>query len=942
VRLLAAQCVLSLINRLMELDCLAVLNPYFADLVLFLQCQTRDLFPELKVVAAKALETIALLQEFESGMCYFAVALVRILLPLLRHRHAKVRVAGIDAVRACMIVPNRAKRKGSGTEAIVDLVGFKEDNLLNVASFYKPSVSINYLAELTSDATVHVRERLVVMLSSFLVDLEDRYDHQQRLLPYLLDMLTDESPTVSSVALATLVKCGVLYEEQHTDDIIERRQFGIDGDDRCNLDKPLPSPFTEHPRIGIRIYTRGNTKRFIFALVGELTNWQSKTRLKSANLLKMVTVLCEEYLTMEMHRLLPSYIKALQYARDDGDKELEAVLCEVFELAGRYTAPDSYVHYILPRLRGDVEVTQFNMDAASRCCVIDVLKCFVDGSKNSLIPPYLSEIIDVIVDPFVIDPTSNSLHGSALGLLAMVLTKVQGRGLAMTAAHFQSTGRLKNMKDTIHKAFRFIFHSLSNPELNVLGTEALTLLSNLDAEAHALAPGVQGLLLKQLPTLVHSLIDPLLNNEEEDCSAGINEIDGDRGIEIDDIYELDSTETRLLELSLLCPVFALQRDKTAPNELFAQTLTFLVAATSSLVRGTLSSLSSSSSPSLQITSSTASLDEPSVVLKKYADFMLYLLQPYLTSPDSAIESATAKYFANLSDKENILPLELSDVTRSQAELESFFSILIGTFVTPLAWGKDVSLQQKRLNILSSLLEIMMKPDDNEANQRLIAPVLRSLLEGVFRSALSPSTPLEIRLSAAHLFKSVLNIFYDDSVRLVSFVKQDHQQSGGTPHHQTAPEGVRASLRSAMGVIMSTMLDDSNDSIRIIALESLMHVLHFVRPHYDQDVSQSTTTSPHPTPTSALPSFVPAVTSFEGMTDALLLRTINGSPTEEFLGQLDFVLRSLAILNLSKFEELVRSKLPLLVGIHKPPCQASDMFSGLLEHAEMLVQFASLK
>lgn len=45
-------------------------------------------------------------------------------------------------------VPDRAKVKGAGTSAIVDLVGFREDNVLPVAAFYgKGDTTVNYLAE---------------------------------------------------------------------------------------------------------------------------------------------------------------------------------------------------------------------------------------------------------------------------------------------------------------------------------------------------------------------------------------------------------------------------------------------------------------------------------------------------------------------------------------------------------------------------------------------------------------------------------------------------------------------------------------------------------------------------------------------------------------------------------------------------------------------------
>ena len=65
-----------------------------------------------------------------------------------------------------------------------------------------------------------------------------------------MDLLTDNAKSVSSSALNCLRKCGQQYEEEHADDIIEKRQYGIDGDDRINLEKVLPFPFTERPRIG--------------------------------------------------------------------------------------------------------------------------------------------------------------------------------------------------------------------------------------------------------------------------------------------------------------------------------------------------------------------------------------------------------------------------------------------------------------------------------------------------------------------------------------------------------------------------------------------------------------------------------------------------------------------------------------------------------------------
>ena len=125
--------------------------------------------------------------------------------------------------------------------------------------------------------------------------MKDRWDHHTRLLPYLLDLLTDPNESVRDSALKTLQLCGKQYEEEHQDEIIERRQYGVDGDRRINLEDPLPPPFTEsgRPRLGVRLFVRGQIKRFLSALIAEVTNWIGTTRLKSANLLKMVVVLVE-------------------------------------------------------------------------------------------------------------------------------------------------------------------------------------------------------------------------------------------------------------------------------------------------------------------------------------------------------------------------------------------------------------------------------------------------------------------------------------------------------------------------------------------------------------------------------------------------------------------------------------------------------------------------
>jgi len=81
------------------------------------------------------------------GMKLYAVGLVRAILPLLHHRLSKVRIAAIAAIQDLVKVPDRGKRKGAGTDAIVELVGFRAENVLPISVFYRADVSFNYLAQ---------------------------------------------------------------------------------------------------------------------------------------------------------------------------------------------------------------------------------------------------------------------------------------------------------------------------------------------------------------------------------------------------------------------------------------------------------------------------------------------------------------------------------------------------------------------------------------------------------------------------------------------------------------------------------------------------------------------------------------------------------------------------------------------------------------------------
>ena len=108
---------------------MSVLNPYFSDFIFALQRNLLDPFPAVKIESSLLLVQLLRIPQWEAGATVFATALARASLMNMRNRNSKVRHAAIELFEASVSVPDRDKVKGAGTEAISDLVGFREENV---------------------------------------------------------------------------------------------------------------------------------------------------------------------------------------------------------------------------------------------------------------------------------------------------------------------------------------------------------------------------------------------------------------------------------------------------------------------------------------------------------------------------------------------------------------------------------------------------------------------------------------------------------------------------------------------------------------------------------------------------------------------------------------------------------------------------------------------
>jgi hypothetical protein len=129
IRIQICHLISSMIRCSVHSSSLDSLDPYYVDIFLAVQSYLCDPFPDLKIVAASLLVQLLRIPQWESIAKHFAVALARAVIPNMRHRNTKVRLSAMDLFEAAISVPDRAKFKGAGTDAILDLLGYREENV---------------------------------------------------------------------------------------------------------------------------------------------------------------------------------------------------------------------------------------------------------------------------------------------------------------------------------------------------------------------------------------------------------------------------------------------------------------------------------------------------------------------------------------------------------------------------------------------------------------------------------------------------------------------------------------------------------------------------------------------------------------------------------------------------------------------------------------------
>jgi hypothetical protein len=925
IRLLMCACLSSLVHRVVQLGSTSILHPYFEEIVLFAQSQLRDPFPEVKIVICNVFSALAGVNDYEIGMKFYSVATVRAILPVLRHKLAKVRFAALCALHKCLIVPDRAKRKASGSDAIQDLVGFREENVLPIAAFYKAEVQVNFLAELVSDPSQAVREQLILFLTTLLTVIEDRYDHQTRLLPYVLDLMTDEDSRVSQLAMNCLQICGKQYETEHNEEILEKRQYGVDGDLRMNTEKPLPHPFVQRPSIGIRLYVRGNTKRFLVALVNELTNWMAPTRMKSASLLKIIVVLCEEHLTMEIHQILPVLVKSIKFARDDRDLELLKVLTDVGELLGRYILPEVYIYYLLPRLRGEPDLgVSYGSDSDMKATLMVFLNALLSGSKPSQIVPYFDELTNVLIDPFAINSESTVLQSFALDIFVTVLEAFREKCTSVLESYYLSTGRLHSMHSCIRNILTYCLQQSVYPENLGKVAKVIQLLSGLEInQAENIQEQVRLLFMKHFPIIFKESV-------KNYC--------------IDSSWSTHLPEHQILLKVLECPFFiCFQNNGGIKNEFVSVFMNFLLDKINELKETQL------------IVKETQS-----AIFEGLYDLLLQFLVPVIASeyesfPENkrfsqliygsyhfkglvhAYPQLQASDYVSETTLKTFLPRFLSDSVVNQSKRLCFTRLCLLCILSGFSFPVEIEETGNNDNHLVWISTIKISAQPSLISSQLNFEFLELYVQQLLSTGTAPSTPLHLRLATLAVFTQLMRSISEDlfqftgtPVRRFSYWKTvDHSKElwfSKFSQFLTLKQRFQSTIKSLVACA-----DDGDEGFRENTFELLVQTAQFILSdeEYQQVVTQTETAKNN----------YPEVLSYSKLIRKLFTTLEVECPASEqetpALNALDQLLRVVCILDPNTFEERLKEEWET-----KRPSKPADgiwseIVNGLFNHVALL-------
>lgn len=242
---------------------------FINDVVNIMRVLLMDTDANVLIAACNLL--IKFIFKYKELLYHFNSIISRSLFLSITHKQSKVKIAGLEALEGLMFCSPHKKN----VEIMEQLIGFRDPNLVPIKDFYEPSTKINYFALLIIDNNFTVRKKFYGVICNWLMNLEDRYDHESRLVPYLLSGLFDLNEEISQFVENQFNEIGKQYEKDNEKEIRDERQFSIDNNYLKHIDVnniKYPFPILGRPNLGCRLIIKKYIRRFIKNMCKELAS----------------------------------------------------------------------------------------------------------------------------------------------------------------------------------------------------------------------------------------------------------------------------------------------------------------------------------------------------------------------------------------------------------------------------------------------------------------------------------------------------------------------------------------------------------------------------------------------------------------------------------------------------------------------------------------------
>ena len=345
---------------------------FVQDIVNITRTLCMDPAPNVVFTACNFCKTLAI--NFGKDLLfYFNSILSRGVLYALSHKQAKLRIAALDALDKLMYCsPNK-----KNVEIMEQLIGFRDPNIVPIKDFYEVSTKFNYLAFLSSDSNQGVLLKLYEVIFDWLLNTEDRVDHESRLIPYVLTGLFNKNENVAKYVLEKFNEMGELHEKTNAKDYREQKEYGVDApwikyiNKNKDLNISYPFPITQRPCLGCRKIVLSYIRRYIKNLTREFEGIDNDIKYKVSNLLLYSIVYSEEGIVEYLDGILLLFMKDfLKTSNSDIDNmernifvnknaisqqlEINNILIKCSEMIGLFCDFESITKILYPTIKGDL------------------------------------------------------------------------------------------------------------------------------------------------------------------------------------------------------------------------------------------------------------------------------------------------------------------------------------------------------------------------------------------------------------------------------------------------------------------------------------------------------------------------------------------------------------------------------------------------------------